>query len=590
MPIHSSRNASVLVLAASALVAGCSREPPSPAPLPQRNPSGGAARVVAADESKGSASTRAPELPIATKTNGKPSRDVPPQQAPTVPAFVVIEGRFAGASQFTVEKQLARYVEPEFAALAGSVSIQSASWPEHGRIWIRLAAGADPRQVRQEAAEKLAAIQAELPPPAQVTLSRAGNWSIVLLLTAHSSVLSPQAVRTQVDHVIAPRLRAVRGVADVVLIGAGRTRLAIAVSLERLGSRGLTLSDITGAVRDEASVGMPDLEEAEAIGRLQDTVLAVRDGQAVQVRDVAEVIYDEEPDPYGGPPQSEKPPPIPATLIGLILDGDADAAVVRRAVSTTLDGLASRLPPELKLDARIPQQQAPLLSQTVRILQRLQPPGQRLERITSETTGDLLRVSTLYASIRVPGTDLEVLGDAVGRVARELKSIDGIDDVQTEPMPGPPGLLFAIDQERCSRFGATRSEVAAALALLRHGQNVGHVWDGAIPRKVAIVVRETAGVVGTSESVEALQRAPLFLTDGRTVPVDQLVDIRIVEAPQVVLRQDLTRMALVSFRVDAAKSEDVLRLVRAAIDELSDRLPHGTQLELVVGTGNDSSK
>jgi CzcA family heavy metal efflux pump len=234
---------------------------------------------------------RAAELPV----------DVFPDL--TAPRVTVVT-ECTGLAAEEVEQLITTQIEAAVNGSAGVRRVRSASAPGISLVWVEFDWDTASTLARQRVSERLQGISASLPPAASApTLAPASSvMGEIAFVAARSDTLSPMALRRVVDSEIRRRLLAVEGVSQVVAIGGEDKQYQILPDPPRLQRFGLTLADVATAVQhgsenaaggflvegDQESV-VRVVGRARGVDDLAAIVVAVRDGVAVRVRDVAEV-------------------------------------------------------------------------------------------------------------------------------------------------------------------------------------------------------------------------------------------------------------------------------------------------------------
>ena len=146
---------------------------------------------------------------------------------------------------------------PVEAVLNGTpnvVGIRSSSGVGVAIIHVDFEWGTDVYRNRQLVAERLQLAQGRLPDDILPTMapitSIMGEIQFVgLVKEDEKSELDPLEVRTLADWVIRPRLMAIPGVSQVVVMGGGVKQYQILVSAEKLQQRGLSLEELRASLK-----------------------------------------------------------------------------------------------------------------------------------------------------------------------------------------------------------------------------------------------------------------------------------------------------------------------------------------------------
>jgi CzcA family heavy metal efflux pump len=221
------------------------------------------------------------------------------------PSQVVMQIEAPGFSAELVEKLVTQPVESALAGVSGLETLRSQSIPGLSVVTAVFEDGSDTYRTRQVVGERLAALVNQMPdgvePPTMTPLT--SSASTVLGVGVTSATRSLMELRTLVDWTIRPHLLAVPGVAEVNVFGGDIRQWQIQVDPERLLRHGLAIGDVVQAARNATGikgtgfVKTPNqhlILQAEAQpGLLEDVgrvVLVYRDGRAVRIADVANVV------------------------------------------------------------------------------------------------------------------------------------------------------------------------------------------------------------------------------------------------------------------------------------------------------------
>ncbi len=202
-----------------------------------------------------------------------------------------------------IERQLTYPIEQSLSGLPGLLEVRSLSKFGLSQVTVSFADGTDLFRARQLVGERIAAVS--LPAPfARPTLGPAATGLgevFHYLVTGNGRSLSE--LRTIHDTILRPRLRAVRGVAEVNAWGGHERRVEVHVDPIELRRRGLSLADVARALAAShgiegggriAQSGEATLVQATSLlTSLPDVagvVITAQDGVPTRVRDVARVV------------------------------------------------------------------------------------------------------------------------------------------------------------------------------------------------------------------------------------------------------------------------------------------------------------
>jgi cobalt-zinc-cadmium resistance protein CzcA len=173
-----------------------------------------------------------------------------------------------------------------------------------------------------------------------------------------------------------------------------------------------------------------------------------------------------------------------------------------------------------------------------------------------------LRVSELIAGVRsdvaikIFGDDLEVLKTTAEQIGRVVARVQGAEDMKVEQVSGLPQLQIKADREAVSRYGINVEDVNDVVESIVAGKSAGQVYEG--EQRFNLVVRFTEEI---SKDVESIRNVLVSAPNGGRIPLFQLADIRLVEGPAQISREDTRRRIGVELNV---RSRDIGSFVQEA--------------------------
>ena len=224
----------------------------------------------------------------------------PDLTAPTV--TILTEAH--GLESEEVEKLVTFQLE---TALNGSPNvrrIRSSSAAGISIVWVEFEWGMDIYRARQIVSERIPMVRENLPSgigaPTMAPIS--SIMGEIMLLGVTSDSLSPMELRTLSDWTIRPRMKALGGIANVVVIGGDYKQYQVFANPEKMKYFGVSLSELADKVR-EANVNAPGgflnqygnqyiikgSGRAYALNDLEEAVVKQVNGQSIKVKDVATV-------------------------------------------------------------------------------------------------------------------------------------------------------------------------------------------------------------------------------------------------------------------------------------------------------------
>lgn len=281
----------------------------------------------------------------------------PDLTAPTV--TVLTEAH--GMAPEEVETLVTFPVETAVNGSTGVRRVRSATSQGISIVFVEFEWGTDIFQARQIVAEKLQLVAASLPdgvpPPVLAPVSSIMGEIMIVGVTGGAGV-SPMEVRAVADWTVRRRLLAVPGVSQVVPIGGEVKQYQVLVAPDRLSAYGVTLLDVLHAAEGanknaSGGVYMDRGQEyvIRGIGRAQNvadigaTVVAVRSGTPVLIRDVAQVQVGSSEKLGEGSIDAK-----PAVVMSVMKQPAVNTLELTRRIDATLDEIQPTLPAGIKIN------------------------------------------------------------------------------------------------------------------------------------------------------------------------------------------------------------------------------------------------
>ncbi len=176
-------------------------------------------------------------------------------------------------------------------------------------------------------------------------------------------------------------------------------------------------------------------------------------------------------------------------------------------------------------------------------------------------------------TVRVVGDDLDAARRTAARVRDAVADVEGLVDLQVEPIVDTPQLVIDVDEAAAAHLGLSRGEAARAVGLALWGQEVGRVFEDST--STAIVVRYGGGV---RSDVGRLGEVRVPTPSGASVPLSALASIRRDRSPNYIMRENVRRRVVVTANVSGRDLRSVARDLRAAVTGSVDP-PPGIRIE-----------
>ena len=280
----------------------------------------------------------------------------PDLNRPTVTLMTEAEG----LAPPEVEQLVTYPIETQMNGLPGVSRVRSVSGIGLSIVYVEFDWGTDIYRNRQQIAERLTLVRAQLPATAVPQMGPISSimGQIVLAAVTAPEGVSPMAVREAADFIIRPRLLTIPGVAQVTPIGGEVRQFRVAPNPAAMRALGVTLEQVERALAQfgtNSGGGYADQHAREYlirnIGRtlsleaLRQLVVSNTDGSPIHLRQLADVSYAAR-FKRGEAGYMGKP----SVLISVEKQPDIDTVRLTREVETALAELSHTLPSGIRAD------------------------------------------------------------------------------------------------------------------------------------------------------------------------------------------------------------------------------------------------
>ncbi|HJU46672.1 MAG TPA: CusA/CzcA family heavy metal efflux RND transporter, partial [Gaiellaceae bacterium] len=189
-----------------------------------------------------------------------------------------------------------------------------------------------------------------------------------------------------------------------------------------------------------------------------------------------------------------------------------------------------------------------------------------------------LRVAELISGVRSDiaiklfGDDLDRLSEMGNKIAAAVQKVRGAEDVKVEATTGLPQLQIKPDRAAIARYGINVEDVNDLVEAVVAGKDAGIVYEG--EQRFNMVVRLSDEA---SKDLETIQNLTVSAPNGARIPLSQLADIKLVEGPAQISREDTRRRVGVELNV---RGRDIGSFVEEAQRQIEQevKLPPGYYL------------
>jgi Cu/Ag efflux pump CusA len=148
-------------------------------------------------------------------------------------------------------------------------------------------------------------------------------------------------------------------------------------------------------------------------------------------------------------------------------------------------------------------------------------------------------------------------------VAGAIKDVPGIANLQVEQQVLVPQVELHVRQADAARFGLNSGDIRRAVNTYLRGTKVGEVYEDQRIFDVAVWTEPDA-----RSDIQALRRLRLDTPSGANIPLADVLDLRVVPAPNVIQHENTSRRIDVSVNVKDRDLGSVARDIESKVRAL----------------------
>jgi len=202
-------------------------------------------------------------------------------------------------------------------------------------------------------------------------------------------------------------------------------------------------------------------------------------------------------------------------------------------------------------------------------------PGNRYEFLQpiQMRFNELLAGVRAELAIKVFGDDFDQLITLGNEIEKAISATDGIADVAVEQTTGLPIMTMRPKRSLLPQFGVSIKAIQDQLATALGGGVAGQFYQG--DRRTDIVLRLPEHL---RSDVDGLGKLPIHLSDGDYVPLEELVDLELVNGYNQVYRENGKRRVVITANVRGRDLGSFVADIQKAVNQ-SVTIPAGYWVE-----------
>lgn len=180
-----------------------------------------------------------------------------------------------------------------------------------------------------------------------------------------------------------------------------------------------------------------------------------------------------------------------------------------------------------------------------------QPIAMRIEELLEGVKAEL--------AVKIYGDDQKVMDSIATQIQQAVSGIEGLERPEIESQLGQAQITIRPDYLALSRYGINVDEV---MRVIRNG-----IGEDPVTEKIEGIRR--FGIVpkikGAKKDIASIKAILLRSNTGKMVRLDQVCDIRVVQGPAFIKREDLSRYMVLSMEVE---HRDIASFVKEADEKI----------------------
>jgi len=183
-------------------------------------------------------------------------------------------------------------------------------------------------------------------------------------------------------------------------------------------------------------------------------------------------------------------------------------------------------------------------------------------------------------SIKVFGSDLNVLTDTANKIKAVLATVQGVTDLSVFTSLGQPTIQIDIDRARAARYGLSPGDINSTIRVAIGGETAGSVYEPGSDRHFPIVVRLAPEYRQNAEAIRNLRIAVQGANGLSQIPLREVSTISLISGASYIYREQQERYLPIKFSV---RERDLGSAIQEAQQKIAEhvQLPPGSRLEWV---------
>jgi HAE1 family hydrophobic/amphiphilic exporter-1 len=274
---------------------------------------------------------------------------------PTITVYTSYEG----VAPEDIETLVTRPIEESVGSISGIRRVRSLSSQGASVVKLNFEWGTDLYQAENDVRKELGFVERQIPDDAETPLvfSYDPNQEPIVVLTVTSNARSARELRTYSKQVLEQRIERINGIASAETSGGLERQINVRINNQQMRLYNLTIAEISQKLQQEniqvpagqltegnTNYSLRTIGEFKNVDQIRNTIITVRDGQPLLLKDVA-IVDDGIAQPIGNVRVNGED----GVVLNIYRQSDANVVTAANAVVDNLEEIQRSLPNDVRV-------------------------------------------------------------------------------------------------------------------------------------------------------------------------------------------------------------------------------------------------
>jgi CzcA family heavy metal efflux pump len=165
-------------------------------------------------------------------------------------------------------------------------------------------------------------------------------------------------------------------------------------------------------------------------------------------------------------------------------------------------------------------------------------------------------------AVKIFGSDLEQLRQIGAKVEEQMKTVEGVVDLQLEPQVPIQQIQIKFNRQAAGRYGLNAGELSEIIETSLNGQVVSQVLEGQQTFDLVVWLKPEA-----RNNLETIQNLLVDTPAGNKIPLAQVATVQYGTGPNTINRENVSRLIVVSANAKGRDLRSVVNDIQAKVKQ-----------------------